>query len=371
MPASTPHLQAADEPDNDDTRADRTGGPTGQPKQAGRFLRGAVPDPCNGWGQMSPDAAPSYSPTAEPEGRSSGVLASEGSRAPAGSPTAEPEGRSSGVLASEASRAPAGSPTAEPEGRSSGVLASEASKAPAGSPEAASGGDLGPMDASEPLASPFGQVPWRDRVVERKLTAARERALARSAHILEAAKSLIAEEGRSDFTIQEVVARAQLSIHSFYRHFASKDDLLMALFEDSLSREMAGAHERIAGDGLDPVERLRRFVYSFLYEHQGDQEPGRSMLTYQLRLAASAPSALIESLHAQAGLLHDLLADGVEAGVIRSDVPIEQLTTILLQTLVGARFVNCFAVQPTPHTIGFDALWAVCLGALAKPAPAS
>src|SRR6186997_2961444 len=75
---------------------------------------------------------------------------------------------------------------------------------------------------------------WRERAVSRSLHAARSRAEQRVQRFLDAAFELIDEKGTTDFTIQEVIDRSQQSLRGFYQYFDGKDELLLALFEDSV-----------------------------------------------------------------------------------------------------------------------------------------
>src|SRR5690606_34763956 len=77
---------------------------------------------------------------------------------------------------------------------------------------------------------------WQQRAVERSLSRARAKALQRSARFLEVAVKLMDETGGVDFTVQELVNRSKLSLRAFYQHFDGKDDLLLALFEEQMSR---------------------------------------------------------------------------------------------------------------------------------------
>ena len=76
---------------------------------------------------------------------------------------------------------------------------------------------------------------WRQRAVSRSLTAARSRAEERVQRFLDAAFALIDEKGSTDFTIQEVIDRSQQSLRAFYQHFNGKDELLLALFEETVA----------------------------------------------------------------------------------------------------------------------------------------
>src|SRR4026208_763799 len=74
---------------------------------------------------------------------------------------------------------------------------------------------------------------WRQRAVSRSLSAARSRAEQRVQRFLDAAFELIDEKGTTEFTIQEVVDRSKQSLRGFYQYFDGKDELLLALFEET------------------------------------------------------------------------------------------------------------------------------------------
>jgi AcrR family transcriptional regulator len=85
-------------------------------------------------------------------------------------------------------------------------------------------------------STPADEPTWKQRAVERSTRAAKLRAEQRVQRFLDAAQVIIAEKGSTDFTVQEVVDRSRQSLRSFYQHFDGKHELLLALFEDALSR---------------------------------------------------------------------------------------------------------------------------------------
>src|SRR5437762_11831336 len=83
-----------------------------------------------------------------------------------------------------------------------------------------------PGDVAAPDAS------WRERAIERSLRTARAKAMSRSDRVIQVAMELLSETGRTDFTVQELVEGSKTSVRSFYEHFGSNDELLLALFEE-------------------------------------------------------------------------------------------------------------------------------------------
>src|ERR1700689_236163 len=75
-------------------------------------------------------------------------------------------------------------------------------------------------------------------------------------YLVEAARALMWETGTPMFTVTQVVAAAGTSLKSFYRCFESKDELLVALFEDD-ARRGAEALAMAVDRHDDPVARVR------------------------------------------------------------------------------------------------------------------
>src|SRR6266513_80156 len=114
--------------------------------------------------------------------------------------------------------------------------------------------DMARVDLDE-----FGEPAWRQRAVSRSLNAARSRAEQRVQRYLDAAFELIDEKGTTDFTIQEVIDRSKQSLRGFYQHFDGKDELLLALFEDSMLESEADLRDVVDAES-DPIERLHAFA---------------------------------------------------------------------------------------------------------------
>src|SRR6187431_503577 len=118
------------------------------------------------------------------------------------------------------------------------------------------------MATNEPPA----EVPaasWRDQAVARSLDSARVRAESRVQRFLDAALELMNDnESGKEFTVQEVVERSGQSLRSFYQYFGGKQELLLALFEESVRSTADHLADKIAGEA-DPRDRLHTFVVEY------------------------------------------------------------------------------------------------------------
>jgi AcrR family transcriptional regulator len=99
---------------------------------------------------------------------------------------------------------------------------------------------------------------WEESALQRSLASARARSSAHARRVVEAARELAAQVGPS-FTVQQVAARAGVSLKTLYRNFSGKDGLLLAVFEEDnriaadLLGQMIASHE-------SSVDRLRAFI---------------------------------------------------------------------------------------------------------------
>jgi AcrR family transcriptional regulator len=80
------------------------------------------------------------------------------------------------------------------------------------------------------------------RAVERTTGRARARAEADVRALVEAGLAVLRRSGSTDLTVADVLAEAGRSTRAFYRYFASKDELLLAIYEE----EAHASHARLA-----------------------------------------------------------------------------------------------------------------------------
>ena len=199
---------------------------------------------------------------------------------------------------------------------------------------------------------------WQQHALDRSLVEAKRRALNKSNGFVEAATELLDETGGLNFTVQDVVDRSKLSLRSFYQTFASKDDLLLALFEECVATAAAWQRGKMVRHD-DPIEQIRVFLTS-LWSNQLSPEVVRALSLYNLTLSASRPSDLAHALEPQLNVLHEAVERGIAAGKVRDDVDSRRLAEILLHT--GNAAVHTTILQTGSESP--DDVWAFCLGGI-------
>ena len=144
--------------------------------------------------------------------------------------------------------------------------------------------------ASEPpVTSPSEEPAWKQRAVERSIKTAKLRAAQRVQRFLDAAQAIIIEKGSTDFTVQEVVDRSRQSLRSFYLQFDGKHELLLALFEDALSRSADQIRAATSGqEGPARTPQSRRNVAVRVLATRPDRE---AAVVHRFRAAPACVSS--------------------------------------------------------------------------------
>ena len=210
-----------------------------------------------------------------------------------------------------------------------------------------------------------GESSWRERAVERSLRTARAKAVSRSDRFIQTATELLSETGRTDFTVQELVERSKTSLRSFYQHFGSKDELLLALFEEVIRYATVEWREEI--DRLDDCVAGLELLVIRLYAQSIDTSMGgmsRALTAYHLQLAQSRPKDYARVLSPMKDVIVELVESGVKTGRFRDDIDPEALAMILMQTLVAAAHMHALGAHLTGEPLDAERLWAFCMGGL-------
>jgi AcrR family transcriptional regulator len=217
------------------------------------------------------------------------------------------------------------------------------------------------VSASDTVQSP------RDLAVERSIHKARARAEERASRLVVAALDLVAERNSLEFTVQEVVDRAKLSLHAFYQMFESKDRLIEAVLEQSLERGVLILHERVDRETA-PVDRLRAFVVGYFELATESRQPvfgsGSAFTQFSVHLDAAAPAKAWNAYRPLRILAYDLLRAALDDGSIRSDLGIDLLAGFLLSSV---RSVTEIAIAGTSAaTPSGEQLWQLVAHGIAE-----
>lgn len=188
----------------------------------------------------------------------------------------------------------------------------------------------------------------------------------RANRFMGSALAILGETGRTDFTVLEVVERAKTSLRAFYQHFATKDELLLALVERIMTD--ASQRWRAETEQLPSADALRTLILriSAPPESSTQDSINRGLTYYNDHLLETRPKEFAKVLAPLHSLLGDILRRGIAEGVFRDDLNVDTDATILMQTVLGALRLRDLGVELAGVPIDGDDVHAFCVRGLAR-----
>jgi AcrR family transcriptional regulator len=171
---------------------------------------------------------------------------------------------------------------------------------------------------------------------ERSPEAVRADPDSRESRFMRSALSILAETGRTDFTVLEVVERSKTSLRSFYQHFSTKDELLLALIDTIMAESTK--HWRKETDGLPPAEAMKVLIDRICTPAESTKQDSinRGLTYYNDHLAESLPKEYSRVLSPLHELIGEILDRGIAEGTFRPDLPTETTAALIMQAVLGA-----------------------------------
>ena len=213
----------------------------------------------------------------------------------------------------------------------------------------------------------------RGRAVSKSVDPARQAAEQRVQKFLDAAVELLNSPTGDDFTVQNVVDRSGQSIRAFYLHFGGKRELMLALFEDSISKTAEYLAEALR-PVEDPLDRLRVFTTEYYRVcRSGDRKtakrlPTRAIGTFSHELLYDHPTEASQAFVPLVALLREVLADAASAGAIRDDLDLDQIAGVILQTIMFNAFAATITGKMSDDDPGRgELLWELLLRGVLPP----
>jgi AcrR family transcriptional regulator len=140
--------------------------------------------------------------------------------------------------------------------------------------------------------------------------------------ILRAAYKLIGRSESGSTSVNEILAEAGLSTRAFYRHFASKDELILAMYRADSERVTAELAAAVAAaDG--PVAAIRAWVEHWLaiiFEPRRSSRV-RVLSSPEARQTTGFRRAQTEGMHSSLAILTEILRAGERTGVFSNVKP--------------------------------------------------
>jgi len=146
---------------------------------------------------------------------------------------------------------------------------------------------------------------------------------------LDATAALVREHGLASVTMSQIAAAAGIGRATLYKYFPDVEAILVAWHDRHITRhlrQLAEARDAAA----TPAGRLEAVLEAFaLIQHQHHDTELPVALLHRGEHVARARQQLRD-------LISDLLADGAEAGTVRSDIDPGELASYCLHALTAA-----------------------------------
>ncbi len=194
-----------------------------------------------------------------------------------------------------------------------------------------------------------GRARLRSSSKTRKSARTRER-------IMTAASQLMAERGNTGFQMSEVSDRCHMSKGSLYYYFADKDELIAAIFDESVD-DLVDVIEGLAAQASTAREALR-LLYAEFARRLRAGSPLSLAMTYELAGAHDAALPEVSSHFDRAAKVVAAQMERAKAeGLVREDVD----TTVAATFATGGLVASSMAVARTHSAESADAIAASLL----------
>ncbi|MGV0742510.1 TetR/AcrR family transcriptional regulator [Mycolicibacterium sp. XJ870] len=199
---------------------------------------------------------------------------------------------------------------------------------------------------------------------------ARAEAGERASRFMKSALAILGETGRTDFTVLEVVERSKTSLRSFYQHFSTKDELLLALIE----KIMAESTQRWRSETADlpGPQALRALIDRITVAPASSTQDSinRGLTFYNDHLAESLPREYARVLAPLHHLLQDILRRGISEGTLREGMDVPSTAALIMQLVLGCMRLRSLGAELNGVPIDGDHIYDFCVRGLANPSQA-
>src|SRR5690349_2848315 len=189
----------------------------------------------------------------------------------------------------------------------------------------------------------------------------------RERRFMRSALAILGETGRTDFTVLEVVERSKTSLRSFYQHFSTKDELLLALIDKIMSESTRKWRKDTTGQA--PTSALRVLIDRICTpaESTTQDKVNRGLTYYNDHLAESLPREYARVLSPLHELIKEIIKRGIADGSFRSGLDVAATAALIMQSALGAMRLQVLGAELNGVPVNADHIYEFCLAGLVRP----
>jgi AcrR family transcriptional regulator len=189
----------------------------------------------------------------------------------------------------------------------------------------------------------------------------------RERRFMKSALAILGETGRTDFTVLEVVERSKTSLRSFYQHFTTKDELLLALIDKIMSESTKKWREDTTG--IESTAALRILIDRICTpaESSTQDRVNRGLTNYNDHLAEALPREYARVLSPLHELIKDIINRGIDEGTFRTGIAVDATAALIMQSALGAMRLQVLGAELSGAPVDADHIYDFCLAGLVRP----
>lgn len=178
------------------------------------------------------------------------------------------------------------------------------------------------------------------------------------------ALAILGETGRTDFTVLEVVERSKTSLRSFYQHFSTKDELLLALIDKIMSESTRRWRDDTAD--LPAAEALEVLIDGICTpaESSTQDRVNRGLTYYNDHLAEALPREYARVLSPVHHLIKDIIERGIAEGAFRTDLDVDATAALIMQSALGTMRLQVLGAELSGAPVTAAHIYGFCVNGL-------
>jgi len=188
----------------------------------------------------------------------------------------------------------------------------------------------------------------------------------RANRFMRSALAILGETGKTDFTVLEVVERSKTSLRSFYQHFSTKDELLLALIDRIMTESTLKWRQET--DGLAASTALRKLIERISAPAPSTTQDSinRGLTFYNDHLAETLPREYARVLSPVYFLIKDIVDRGIAEGVFDPDLDVDPTVTLIMQSAMGAMRLRVLGAELNDAPLEARHIYDFCIRVLRK-----
>jgi|Deesub1362A_J573_1020465.scaffolds.fasta_scaffold00673_21 AcrR family transcriptional regulator len=188
--------------------------------------------------------------------------------------------------------------------------------------------------------------------------------------ILRAAVKVFAQKGYFGSRVSDIAEEAGIAYGLVYHYFKNKEELLLALFQESWDLLLRRIRE-VRASPLGAREKLRQIAAFLLKGFRADPERMEVLVVEVIRSSKILKGQTLEMIREAFHLLEEIVEEGKREGVVRKDLDSRLATSILygaLDQIITDWVLGLYPRRRDEEELALEMVDRIILGGMTPPA---